>query len=202
MLALKKVAITGSPASGKSTVCSYLRERGAYVVSCDHILHTAFDHSEPLKHALTQILGNEILDKGSVSRKRVADTIFSNRELLHAVETVCHEFVFQALQNEFEKALSSNFTSVFVAEVPLLYESSHPVLLKWFDTVIFVHAPTHICCTRYQARGNTEEDFKRRMERFLPNEEKYRLAHFSIENSGTLDDLKRSVDRLIPEIWV
>jgi dephospho-CoA kinase len=40
MLTLRKVAITGGLSSGKSTVCRFLAEEGAYVVSADEIVHS------------------------------------------------------------------------------------------------------------------------------------------------------------------
>ena len=39
MLKLKKIAITGGVASGKTSVCQFFQELGAYVVNADRIAH-------------------------------------------------------------------------------------------------------------------------------------------------------------------
>ena len=39
MLKLKKIAVTGGLAAGKTTVCQLFKELGAYVVSADEIVH-------------------------------------------------------------------------------------------------------------------------------------------------------------------
>ncbi len=200
MLNLKKLAVTGSLASGKSSVCSYFRDCGAYVVSSDLILHNAFDQNKSLKRTLVQILGETILEYGSISRKRVADIVFSNRELLHAIEIVCHDYLFQALQIEFEKARSTKNVSLFVAEVPLLYETPNPILRSWFDVTLYVSAPLQVRKARYVQLGRTEEDFTCRNARFLPEEKKQKLADFCIENVGNKNELQEKVFHIFQQI--
>ena len=45
MLTLKKVAVTGGLASGKTSVCHVLESCGAYVISADQIVHQLGEHA-------------------------------------------------------------------------------------------------------------------------------------------------------------
>lgn len=197
MLALKKIAITGPLASGKSTVLSFLKKRGAYVVNCDHILHTALDHNDFLKHSLIQILGTSILDGGSILRKRVADIIFSNNELLDAVEKVTHQYLFEELKKEYIKAHDTGSYFAFVAEVPLLFESPHPELVPWFDIIVYVTASESTARKRWIEKGLQEKDFIRRNRRLLPEDDKKKRAHIIIDNSSSLMELEKSIENLL-----
>ena len=52
----KVVAITGKIASGKSTVCSYLKSKGFVVVDCDKIAKEVL-HQETVKQKVQNLLG-------------------------------------------------------------------------------------------------------------------------------------------------
>ena len=68
MLKLKKIAITGGIASGKSTVCRLLGELGAYVVSADAIVHELLKTDTDLGQRIVQQFGPDILESGQIDR--------------------------------------------------------------------------------------------------------------------------------------
>jgi len=58
---LKKIAVTGSLSSGKTTVCQFLRELGAYVVSADEVVHHLLASDTGIKEKITLALGEDVL---------------------------------------------------------------------------------------------------------------------------------------------
>ncbi len=135
MLKLKKIAVTGGVSCGKSTVCLLLKKLGAYYVSTDEIVHTLLIPSTTLGNQLVQLLGKEILLKGSFSRDRIAEKVFENPELLRKLEALIHPPVLQEIKKLYEKAEKERKYPLFVVEIPLLYEIGEE---KSYDFVILV----------------------------------------------------------------
>jgi dephospho-CoA kinase len=85
--------------------------------------------------------------------------------------------------------LQKGVHSLFVAEVPLLYEAQFEGI---FDKVILVITQDTTCIQRLLNTGTiTKEEYMRRKERFISNKEK--RADFIIKNDGTLNELKQNI---------
>ena len=90
MLKLKKIAVTGGVASGKSTVCRLFQNLGAYVVSADQITHELLASDNTLKKKVVSIFGHEILEGEVIDRAKVAKKVFSSPDLLYKLEALIH----------------------------------------------------------------------------------------------------------------
>lgn len=196
MLILRKIAVTGSIASGKSTVCSFFEQWGAYTVDADKILHDAFVRCETLKHSLVALLGNHILEHGILSRKKISDIIFTDEKKRISVESVCHEYAFESIQEHYKTVINENNTnkrhySLFVAEVPLLFETTVRGFADWFDAIIYIDSTPGNAFQRYIQKGGTDTDFWRRNNRFLPAEMKRERAQYCLVNNGSLIELEQ-----------
>ena len=77
MLTLKKIAVTGGIASGKSTLCHIFQNLGACVVSADQITHQLLSTHQPLIQQVISLLGEDILENGQIDRKRVSRIVFT-----------------------------------------------------------------------------------------------------------------------------
>jgi Dephospho-CoA kinase len=78
---MKKVAITGGLATGKSTLLKILAELGQTVLSCDEIVHLLYEE-EPIKEELVRLLGEDVLDRdGKVNKKTILEKIARNETL-------------------------------------------------------------------------------------------------------------------------
>lgn len=69
MLKLSRVAVTGSIASGKSTVCHLFKELGAYTISADEIVHELLVPDSPLGRSVVELLGREIIKDGFLDKR-------------------------------------------------------------------------------------------------------------------------------------
>jgi dephospho-CoA kinase len=197
MLTLKKVAVTGGLASGKTTVCCLLKELGAYVVSADLIVHQLLSPDTNLGKKIIDLLGSDIVKDAQFNKELIAKKVFSNKALLQCYEQIIHPEVVKKIDEEFKKAKDNNY-KLFVAEIPLLYEVG---LEKNFDFIVAVVATENIRCKRFMEKKQaSSSDFTVRDARQLSMEEKKEKANFVIMNQEDLTSLKLQVKYLFNEL--
>ena len=77
------IGITGSIASGKSTVTEFLRQQGYKVIDADQVVHELQEPGGRLYQALLSTFGSSILQEdGRLDRPKLGAMIFGNPELL------------------------------------------------------------------------------------------------------------------------
>lgn len=193
MLKLKKIAITGGIASGKSSVCSFFRELGAYVVSADAIVHEII-HTDPFIHQqMVEQFGSEVCDEKGISREAIAKKVFNDSEQLKRLEAILHPLVLRKIEESYERACKNGKSDLFVVEIPLLYEIRAD---QFYDEVVVVVSDEAIAKKRFQHSGFTEAEYDLRMKRQLSPKEKAQRANYIIYNNGSIQDLKNEVIRL------
>ena len=199
MLKLKKVAVTGGLSCGKSSVCLILKEMGAYVVSADKIVHQLLSSDANLGQNIVKLLGSGIWVNGKLDRSRIAQRVFQNPEQLTALEKLLHPVVYKEIEQTYlEQQNLPHLPSLFVAEIPLLFESDKQ---KEFDAVIAVVADPEICFERFvETTEKDRKEFNDRMARQLTMQEKASRADYVIQNNGSLHDLQQAVKQLYDEI--
>lgn len=200
MLKFKKVAVTGGLSCGKSSVCLILKELGAYVVSADKIVHQLLSSDANLGQKIVALLGTEVLVNDKPDAARIAQIVFQDRDRLIALEKLLHPIVFREIESEYQKQQAlSQPPSLFVAEIPLLFESEEKG--GDFDAVIVVIADPENCLKRFtNATGYGRIEFKNRTSRQLPLGEKAMRADYVILNNGSLIDLQQDVKSLYQEL--
>ena len=193
MLALKKIAVTGGLASGKSTVCALLKKRGAYVVSADEIVHQLLSPHTPLGQQVIKLLGSDIVNDHQLDRKKIARIVFSNPQKLEALEKLLHPQVLNEIETAYQKIKQRSDYRCFVAEVPLLYEIGAE---KRFDLVIGVVADPALCRARMKTHNDySVEDYDKRMQRQQTN--KADRADVVILNNGSIENLSDQVNQIL-----
>lgn len=190
---LRRVAVTGGLSSGKSTVCHLFKALGAHVVSADEIVHRLLSPKTPLGHQVIFLLGQDVVKGEEFDRHHIADRIFQDEALLNQFEHLIHPLVDAEIKNQYQEVSKDPKSTLFVAEIPLLFESGD---YHWFHTTINVEAPLSECLHRFQAASGTNEDFSRRMKRQLPISQKSQLADITILNNQDKDHLKTTVLQL------
>lgn len=195
MLKLKKVAVTGVVSSGKSLVCHYLSEFGAYVVDSDKIVHQLLNPNTTVGQQVVELLGERILEGDKINRSRVAKIVFLNPRLLQSLENLLHPAVYKEISRQYDEVVTQQTPPpLFVAEVPLLFESSGEF---FFDTTIAVVSHQEQCWERYRkSTGHEREDFNRRTACQLNQQEKVKRADFVIHNEGSKESLKNETKQI------
>jgi dephospho-CoA kinase len=193
---LKKVAVTGDPGSGKSTVCQLFREQGAYVVDADAIVHQLLSSDGAVYRQIVEAFGPRVLTQNRIDRGKLAAVVFSDPAKLTTLEAIVHPAVKRTLADEYARAAKEKQYTLFVAEVALLYEANFASL---FDCVIWVEADRKTCEKRFDARHGPGR-FAERIRRYFDPKAKRDKADIVIVNSGDVDTLKREVEQAVTNI--
>lgn len=198
MLKLKKVAVTGGLAAGKTTVCRFFSQLGAYVVSADEITHELLSPETSVGQQVIRLLGSEIISDHSLNRKKIAEVVFSQPKLLQALEELIHPAVFDEIEKQYQDAQNSGKYPLFIAEIPLLYESEKE---HHFDATIAVAATEQTCRTRFQLKTSDPLDaFDQRMNKQIDPQKKAGNADYLLQNNGDLTQLKEQVSTLFYQL--
>lgn len=73
------VGLTGGLASGKSSICEYLKTLGAGVIDCDKVAHELYKPKTDLYFKLIELFGENILsENGDVDRKQLGALVFND----------------------------------------------------------------------------------------------------------------------------
>ena len=192
MLDLMKIAVTGGVASGKSTVCQFFKELGAFVVSADAIVHELLDHPRSdLRKQVVQLLGIEKkTTDGRLLRKVIAEKVFKDPNLLTSLERILHPAVLKRIEMLYAETLKKGTHPYFVVEMPLLFEIRAQ---EFYDVVITVLADEEIAHKRFEKQGFLANEYEYRMKRQMNPLQKAKLSHYTIYNNGSLEELKKQV---------
>lgn len=190
-----RIGLTGSIATGKSTVTNMLKELGAFVIDCDK---TARDVVAPGTRGLAKIeaaFGKEaIAADGSMDRVYIGDLVFRNPEMKKRLENILFPLIFEALDKELLRLEREGATPVVFLDMPLLYEVKYD---SYVDEVWLVYVPFEVQLSRLMKRnGYTKEEALLRIHSQISVDKKKSLAQQVIDNSGTLEDTKEQVRSL------
>jgi len=195
---LKTIAVTGSIASGKSTVCSFFKEWGAAIFDADTTVHHAATHNHTIHQALIELLGEEIFKGNTIQRNRILEILMKKPHLLTSLEQIYHPYVLTTMHHEIQKAKKASF-AYFVAEIPLLFES-HYFRHQTFERTIAVISDPKIAISRYLERGGTIDQFSFLEKWQLPIDQKSKLADHTLINNGTVEELYRASYQLFLDL--
>jgi len=196
---MRKIAITGGIASGKSKLSNFLKSKGEVVIDLDEISHTLTDSDGDTISAIVEIFGDDIKrQSGGIDRKLLASKVFSNSESRKQVEEILHPRIRQNMINEIESAKKDN---VFV-EVQLLAEKNMGSL---FDHIIIISVSKDQQINRLKTiRMMNSNLVNQILDLQLADEErKSTLSKYSndiLENNGSEDDFLEKIESLYKKL--
>jgi dephospho-CoA kinase len=181
-----KVAITGGIGSGKSLVCQVFKTLGIPIFDADAVSNQLVEHDAALKTAIIELFGKEAYRNNIYNRKYIASIVFSQAEMLKALNSIIHPKAIEAAKQWFEKQHSP----YAIKEAAILFESNAE---KDIDIIIGVTAPEQVRIERVMQRtGYSKEEVIKRMQQQMPDEEKMAKCNYVIQNNNT--------DAILPQI--
>ena len=191
-----RVGLTGGIASGKSTVSAILAELGAVVIDADSIAREVVAQGTPGLEAVVAEFGPGLLTPGGdLDRPAMGALVFADPDARKRLEAIIHPLVHRR-SAELEAAAEAD--AVVVHDIPLLAEVGRA---GSFDAVIVVDAPTEVQVARMVGdRGWTEEDAESRIAAQASREDRRAIASHVIDNTGSLEDLRRRVEDVYAEL--
>lgn len=187
-----KIGLTGGIASGKSVVASRLRELGAVLVDADAL---AREVVKPGTSGLAQVVeafGQEMLGAdGGLDRAKLGAVVFGDPDRLATLNGIIHPLVRERAAAMISAAPAG---AVVVQDIPLLVETGQG---SNFHLVLVVDAPDDVRVQRMvEHRNMTEEQALSRMAAQAGREARLAAADVVLDNSGTTQELRDSVDAL------
>ena len=193
----KIIGLTGGIASGKSTVTSYLREKGYAVIDADRVVHDLQAQGGELYQALVEHFGTEILlDTGDLNRPALAERIFSSQNEIAWSNQVQGEMIRKALARERDRLAETE--DLFFMDIPLLIEQGY---LDWFGQVWLVYVTEDTQLERLMERNAlTEVQARDRLAAQMSLDEKKALVDLVLDNNSKRDHLYQQIDRALEQI--
>jgi dephospho-CoA kinase len=187
--------LTGSIATGKSTVSGILKELGAFIVDADRAAHEVVLPGTKAWNEIVRIFGKEILQKsGEIDRERLGRIIFNDSAMRSILEEVVHPEVVHSMDEQIRSIKSGFPDAVVILDVPLLIETG---MHKGVGEVIVVYCPEDMQITRLMVRDNiSREDALAKVRSQISIEEKRRYATLLIDNSASRDNTRIKVEDL------
>ena len=192
--AVRRIALTGGIATGKSHVRARFESLGIPTIDSDLIARQVVAPGSPALAAIVERFGPQALDSdGALDRKRMATIVFSDPGARKALEAIVHPEVRRATDAWFA-SLDPGRHPFAIADIPLLYEVNRD---RDFESVIVVATSPEIQLRRLMDRDRlSEAEAQRRIDAQLPIDDKVERADFVIRTDGSFDDTHRQVDEL------
>lgn len=193
-----RVGITGSIASGKSTVSRRLKDRGIPVIDLDKVGHEVLrkrhEGFEPVVEAFGEgVLGSD----GEIDRKKLGALVFADPRAREKLNAIVHPLIRDEEARRVE-AMAAAGEGAVATEAALLIETGQR---ERFDFFVVVGCDPETQIARLMKRdGGSREDAVRRIQAQLSFEEKKAQADWVIDTSGEKEHTLAETDRLAEEI--
>lgn len=188
-----KAAVTGNIGCGKSTFCKFIEEMGYPVIKADEIAKELMLSEAGIKAKIIKQFGNSAFNVDGLNKAYLSEKIFSSEENLLQMNLIVHPPVVKRVKQLMNDALK--YHSIVFHEAALIYEAG---IENLFDVVVLITAEYKIRMARVlQNYKFSEEQFIKREQSQIPQEEKMKQADFVFSNNGKTGELKKKAELLV-----
>jgi dephospho-CoA kinase len=190
---MRRAALTGGIATGKSYCLARFAALGAAVVDADRLARDAVaPGTEGLAHVVERFGPAFLLPDGSLDRPALGRLVFTDRTARADLEAIIHPEVYRRVGEWFANLPAR--TRVAIADIPLLFETGHQ---HDFEVVIVCACTPEEQLRRLMVRdGLSEEAARARLDAQWPIDEKVARAHVVIRTDGPFGETDRAVARV------
>ena len=195
---LKRFAITGGIGSGKSLVVKIFNEIGIPSLDADAVARELREPGKPAQQAILKRFGTD-------DRQALRAILSQDPQAKKDLEAILHPLIKTESEARLtqieaqEAAKAPNDRAPFILyEAALIIEAGRA---KDFDGLIVVTAPDALKIQRIQARDHTSAEAAEAMVKAqMTDQERLNHATWSIENAGSLNELRQSVRKLLDQL--
>lgn len=183
------IGLTGGIATGKSQSSKIFKELGCYIIDADKLSRTLTTKDSRCLKEIIGTFGTDVLkDDGTLNRKKLGQIVFNDKQAKIDLERIIHPHIIRKTNEIIAKKYT---TTDIIVDAPLLFEVG---LDRVCDKVIVVYAKYHLQIARFMKRDNiSKEEAMKRISLQMPIEDKMKLADITIDNSGTISELKKNI---------
>ena len=182
------IVLTGSIATGKSTVSHMLKEQGFEIIDADKVTKQMLKiHVDKIKDTF----GEEYIKEGEVDRAKLGALIFSNKIEKVKLEELLHPLIKEEIEKQ-AKVLEKKDKPYFL-DIPLFFETKNYDI----DKVAVVYCTKEQQLQRLMDRNNlTKEEAKQRIDSQIDINKKKLLAKYVIDNTKDINHLTKEVKEI------
>ncbi len=190
---MKKIAITGSLGTGKSTILKILQNLGFSTFSCDEVVKNLYKDPD-IQKKIIEIFGKEILSiDRKLNKRKILEKILENNKLKEKLESLFHPLVKEKLL-EFIRERKKE--KIIFAEVPLLFEVGWEDL---FDEIWVITCSPLTQKERILKKGLEEKLGEKLLKLQLSLKEKEKKAHKIIFSEKSFEELEKEIKEMLKE---
>lgn len=191
------IGLTGSIASGKSTVSNMLKALGYPIIDADIVARIVVEKGTETLEMITEVFGQEVISEdGSLNREKLGGIIFSDPSKRKRLNDIIHPAIRAEMLRQKEQLLTDGHPTI-IMDIPLLFESK---LQSYVEKILVVTVTEETQLERLMARNNfTLEDAKARIQSQLPLSIKEKEADAVIYNNGTLESTEQQLKKILSD---
>tara|TARA_B100000963_G_scaffold185095_1_gene160905 strand:+ start:11980 stop:12543 length:564 start_codon:yes stop_codon:yes gene_type:complete len=185
-----KVGITGSIASGKTSVSKIMSKKKWPVFSADNTVKKLYTN----KFIKKKISKKFKFTTSANFKEKLKKNILKNKTNLKKLGKIIHPFVRKKMIDFFKKNKHKKY---LFCEVPLLIENK---LIKYFDVLILIKSKKSLRLKRYVSKGGEARFFELLNSFQLKDSKKAKYCDYTVVNNTSLLFLKKNVLNIIRRI--
>jgi dephospho-CoA kinase len=189
------VGVTGSIATGKTTVAEMLEELGARTIDFDVLSRVVVEPDKPAWRDIVSFFGEQVLlEDRNLDREKLREVVFRDLEKKKKLESFIHPRIGAEFLKLVQQYAGEDPNAIIQVVIPLLIEANmHPL----FHNLLMVYAPEEEQKRRLIERDEMTEEMAMNMIRSqLSVEEKKGYCDLVVDNSGSLEETRRQVEEL------
>ncbi|MGO1559126.1 MAG: dephospho-CoA kinase [Ruoffia tabacinasalis] len=192
---MKAIAITGSIATGKSTVSKYLIQQGYPVIDTDIISRIVVEKGTVGLERLKENFGEGIIQEdGTLNRKALSNIVFNDAASKEKLNQILHPLISKESKERMAAYKEEGHSLIFV-DIPLYYEVDIDIPT---DAVWLVYVSPDIQLERLMKRNlMSEEDARQLISNQISIQDKAKWSEIVIDNSNTPEETHKQIDQLL-----
>lgn len=189
------LGLTGSIATGKSTVSKMIADYNIPIIDADLISREIVSPGEDAYLQLVSFFGEEILlNDQTINRKKLGQLIFTDEVKRQKLNSIMHPAIRTEMIRQKDFYIEKGEKCV-VLDIPLLFENNLTYIV---DKTIVVFVDEKNQLKRLMKRDNTTiEEAKQRIKTQISISEKAKLADLVINNNGTINETQTELELLL-----
>ncbi|MDB6097188.1 MAG: hypothetical protein JWM09_1466 [Francisellaceae bacterium] len=182
------IGLTGGIGSGKTSVAAFFKKIGIAIIYTDEISRELVKINSPYLLKIKKHFGESILQAdGTLNRAKLRNIIFNDISQKEWLESLLHP----GIRIEIKKQAKAATSPYSIVEIPLLMEAGFKTDV---DRILVVDTTEALQKKRASTRDRlSKADIDKILHAQLDRETRLKYANDIIDNTGTLEELEKSV---------
>ncbi len=192
------IGLTGGIASGKSTVATVLRQRGAPVIDADLVAREVVQPDSELLEEIISTFGPQVrMEDGTLNRRVLGDIVFTSSDALKTLNGLMHPAIMKAVTGDVERLRAASVPWIVYEAALILENKLHPTLT---ELVVVVCEPENQIKRLMKRNQLTETAARQRLDAQTNNDTRRRHADRILRNDASLEALSQKAAQLFSEL--